>query len=196
MKQIRSFLHIGCVGLVLSAGAVAFAQTQIQLSTNSSDATPAADLDALLEFDVVGSVLTLTVTNQTPIGTGFNITELYFNTLGAVTGLTTNPPIAGWTDNTDVMADGFGVFDIVLIDGVNGNPETIMPQEVQVFTLDIAGTGPFNASQFSTGTSDLGFLAAAKFVTGPGDDSSFGATVPEPASFLLLAVGGLLLRRR
>ena len=52
---------------------------ELQLSTHSSDETPAADLLATFEFSVVGFTLTLTVTNDTFAPNEFNMNEVYFN---------------------------------------------------------------------------------------------------------------------
>jgi hypothetical protein len=62
----------------------------ITLSSASSDETPAADLDATFDFSVVGSTLTLVVTNDTTDPDEFNINEIYFNAsdTSSVTGLT------------------------------------------------------------------------------------------------------------
>jgi len=191
---------VGLAWLAISVGA-ARAGTQIQLSTHSSDETPPSVLTALLDFSVSGSVLTLTVTNQTPAGNGYNINQLLFNATSNVTGLTLNPPVTGWSVLTNQHADSFGFFDFGLIDGVDMDPSTIFPQETQVFTLDISGTGPFSEADFTTEFSvpppgEIAALAAAKFVAGPNGDSAFGAFVPEPATLvLLLPLVGMLCRR-
>jgi hypothetical protein len=103
---------------------------------------------------------------------------------------------------TDQMVNGFGDFGFVLDNGVGEtHPTVIGPTENIVFTLQIAG---LCADTFSCSMGDFvfaqenGYIGAAKFVNGPGDDSAWGATVPEPASGLLLGLGllGLAALRR
>jgi hypothetical protein len=61
--------------------------------------------------------------------------------------------------------------------------------------FSITGTGPFSGSDFVRANGD-GYIAGAKFVNGPGDDSGFGASVPEPGTALLLGAGLLVLGAR
>ena len=77
--------------------------------------------------------------------------------------------------------------------------------ETFVFELTIAGVGTFDMSDFAIELSqappgDTTALVAAKFVNGPGDDSAFGATIPEPGTFAMLGLGilglGVIGRRR
>jgi hypothetical protein len=192
-----------------SAGA-----TTITLSGVSSDGTPASQLDAELDFVVVGTTLTLTVTNT---GSDFTINELYWNAASNVTGLsllTATHSVAGSVTNawspteTNENAGGFGSFDFALtVRGGGNGAKLIAPGETIVFEFDISGTGPFAMNDFASANQE-GLLAAAKFVRGPPDpecagaviptakcpqgvlteDSGFGA-VPEPASGLLMALG-------
>jgi len=197
--------------------APAASSTTIVLSELSSDATPAILLDATVDFDVVGTILTVTVFNQTTLPDEYEIVELFFNSSDDVTGLTldlagtkTCPAIqckwdlfagSGMTGQT--VADGFGFYDWALKS--NSNPGKIVAGETFVFEFTIAGVGPFDMSDFATDLSqapqgDTPALVAAKFVTGPGDDSAFGATVPEPGTFAMLGLGilglGVIARRR
>jgi hypothetical protein len=193
-------LALAALALSTSAGA-----TPVTLSTASSDSTPASDLDATFDFNVVGTNLTLVVTNDTTAPNEFNITEVYFNASDAVTDLTLTSVthsvegdvMSGWLPLlTDVMADGFGDFDFGLADGT-GEPSIslIGPTESVSFVFSITGTGPFTNADFLNQLSTTGWEAAAKFVNGPGDDSAWGA-VPEPSTGLLLASGLLLLGAR
>ena len=176
--------------------------TIITLSTNSSDETPASVLDATFDFDVdeILNMLTLSVTNTTVVPNTFNINELYFNGSDNVLGLTPVSIPTGWSLLTGQIADGFGLFDFALIDGVGGDAATIMPGETVAFTFTITGLadkGDFvtEFSQYVEG--QLVAIAAAKFVAGPGDDSAFGAFIPAPGTLVLLGLAGLLgLRRR
>lgn len=211
----------------LFAAALAFATpalaTTISLSSVSSDATPASQLDADFDFSVSGSTLTLTVTNT---GSAFNINGIYFNGSGLVSSLsltsaTHSAPLdvtAAWSPvEPNSNADGFGSFDFALTDGTGqNNPNIINPGESIVFVFAITGSGGYSDADFIV-ANGKGYEAAAKFVNGPPDpecagvteptemcpegadteDSAFGA-VPEPAVAWLLAAGlsGLLAAGR
>ncbi len=206
---MRSVLAV-LSGAALFAFATGASATTINLSTVSSDATPASQLDASFDFSVAGSTLTLTVTNT---GTDFNVNEVYFNGTSIVTSLSltsathsaTGDVTAAWAPvEPGSGADGFGVFDFALTDGVGQtNPNIMMPTESIVFVFAITGSGGYADSDFIVGNS-MGYQASAKFVNGPDDpespgneDSAFGA-VPEPGSALLLLLAGssLAARRR
>ncbi len=199
---MRYELKCGAAAVVAALGVSSAASAGIiVLSTDSSDETPASVLDATLDFVVSGSTLTLTVTNNTVAPSAYFMNEIYFNAGPSVTGLTLMTPAEGWTLNTSIAADGFGVFDFGLIDGVGASPHQIDPGASLEFTFTIAGSAVM--SDFTTFLStippgDTPMLAAAKFVRGPGDDSAFGGTVPGPGAGLLLgcAVGLGAMRRR
>jgi hypothetical protein len=190
------------------------AALMITLSTMSSDATPASQLDAVLEIEVgefdagsAGDELRLTLTNPSALDGGdalFNVSEVYWNAaanVSALTLLSATHSVAGdvtgaWTPvEVASPADGFGTFDFALTDGVGATNVAIAePGESVVFVMAIAGTGPFAPADFLDGNS-MGYVGAAKFVNGPDDpeapgfeDSAFG-TVPEPGAGLLMLVG-------
>lgn len=215
--RLRAILCAVAVLAVLFGGA-ANATTTLLLSDTSSDETPASDLSALLTLAVSDSTLTVTVENQTQLTTsGYNITELYFSTsinasdliLTGANGSQDGDNFADWAlyastngQGSPTMADGFGKFDWAVKDGVNGDPSTIEPSEVQIFTFSftcLAGVTCTSAdfgTELSTGQASNGRqLAAAMFVSGPGDDSAFGGTttVPEPETAALLILGLLAL---
>ena len=198
-----------------SAGA-----TAISLSDVSSEpGIPAEVLDATLDFSTINggnARLILTVTNDTTVPDEWNINELYFNASADVTSLSLTKVVSNidgnitnqnlWTlfasngENGDTHADGFGVFDWALIDGVDSMPGTIEPGEILTFTLGITGTGPFAPTDFINEFSmnppgNTAAIIAGKFVTGTGptDPSAFGATIPEPSTGLLLAMGLFVL---
>lgn len=171
----------------------------ITLSTHSSDETPAAVLNATMEFEVTGSTLTLTVTNNTTTPNAYRISELYFNgPAGLVLSFSSMP---GWNYSTNGAADGFGVFDFVLTDGVGNNPHQVQPNGgTKVFTFTII-SGTATAADFTTKLSSIPpgmtpAIAAAFFRGGPGDDSGYGAFIPSPAAGALLLTPLLLGRRR
>jgi hypothetical protein len=206
---MRPHLFAASLATALGFAAPALATT-ISLSSDSSDATPASQLDADFDFSVSGSTLTLTVSNT---GSDFNINEIYFNGSGLVSSLSLTSAThsvagdvsAAWLPiEPNSMADGFGTFDFALTDGVGqNNPNVMNPGESIVFVFAITGSGGYADADFIVANGS-GYTAAAKFVNGPDDpespgdeDSAFGA-VPEPLTAWLLAVGlgGLLAAGR
>jgi hypothetical protein len=187
---------------VPSAGA-----TTIQLSQFSSEADPApALLDATLVFVLSGpSQLTLTVTNETTAPDKYLINGIWWNAAAHLTALSlvgathsaSGDVTSAWAPvESDTHADGFGSFDFALTGGVGAqNTNLLASGESIAFVLSISGTGPYDMADFDVANA-LGNRAAAKFVSGPGDLSAFGATgsggglpVPEPAAAALLGAG-------
>ena len=185
----------------------------LTLSTHSSNGfdpyTRPEYLDATLNFEVVDSLLTLTVTNNTnlnPADYQFDIVEIYFNYNDTVSGLTWEgaSPTLGWLlhDNPDNFhVDGFGYFDVRLY--VNPPPnKSIGPGGFETFNLVVGGSG--TAEDFTSFLSvenggDILGLAAANFDGGgpnPGNAWAYGMVVPEPATLALLGLGSLLLLSR
>ncbi len=201
---MRSLICICALLLAVSVAPGASAST-ISLSKYSSDETPPSVLDALLEFTITGggAELTLAVSNDTTAPSEFDVNQVFFNVLdtSSATGLVLTSPATGWEVVLDTNADGFGRFDICVQDAEGGDDHGILPGGTVTFTFDILGSGPFYDTDFSTELStippgDTPSLAAAKFVSGPGDDSAYGATdVPEPVSLILAAAGGLVMLR-
>ena len=195
MRSLPSLL-VGVVVLVFPS--LTFGEV-IKLSDLSSNGTDPALLDATLDFSVTGSALTLTVTNDTAAPNAFNINQLFFNAGSGATGLLVDSFPAGWSLMPNQSADDFGTFDFGLIDGVDQQPSTIAPGETVVFSFTILGSAV--ESDFTTKFSTLPpgnnpAIVAGKFVSGTGDDSAFGATIPEPASLGLLLAGALGAMRR
>ncbi len=196
----RSLLLVFAMALALAAPVRA---SVLPFSAASSDSTPASSLDAVLDAQVAGTTLTLTLTNTSA---SFNLNELFFNATPNVSGLSltsathsdgnTNvasawPLVAVGGRGNPTKAGGFGTFDFTL-DGPVGqtDPALIGPGESIVFALAIGGTGPFTVADFQELTSAPNpSLAVVKFVNGPGDDSAFGNAVPEPSTGLLVAAG-------
>lgn len=185
------------------------------LSTHSSEfngcCAYAEYLDAELDFSVVGSALTLGITNLTPENAGapeFNINKIYFNVSDKVKGLTLNAAISpegSVTDkwDSDFLQDGFvvggfGRFDVSLRGGHGNQQYVVKPGEAISFVFQITGSGPFLDTDFITLSAQVGghiaSYAAGKFY-GDGDISAYGATshIPEPATVCLLVLGSLTL---
>ena len=172
----------------------------LTLSDLSSDETDPAVLDATLLFTVTGSELVIAATNDTPVGSGFDIDAVYFNATPEVTDLVPAPAVDGWTLVRDETADGFGRFDFALMTASGNDPLDLGPGESLTFTFDIIGSGAFLDTSFTAEFSQVPpgehpALAAAKFMSGPGGDSAFGAVVPEPHTGLIALIGIGLLRR-
>ncbi|HUV40828.1 MAG TPA: PEP-CTERM sorting domain-containing protein, partial [Sedimentisphaerales bacterium] len=173
---------------------------------------PAEQLDATFDFSVLGNTLTLTVTNLTPENPlsdpALKINEVYFNTTADIQGLVLTEVIGSEIEYWDlafacdgIHVNGFGLFDVSLIDGQGSLPHVIDPGETVTFVLGITGTGPFsdnNFIQLSTQVdSHVISYAAGKFYDGLPETSAYGATnVPEPASVCLLCLGALALLRK
>ncbi len=189
-------LLAGAAALWCATGASA---SFIDLSTHSSDNTDPSRLSARLDFQVSGSTLTLSVTNGTSGSYEYTLNRLYFNVdpSSGVTGLELTRAPSGWDLVTDKKVAGFGYFDFGLIGGVGNDPWNILPGETVVFTFEILGSAA-GKGDFIRGLSTKGFVAASKFIRGPGDDSAFGAAIPAPGALALLGAGALLgcTRRR
>ena len=104
------------VVVILAAAALSSSASgaSLTLSTHSSDATPASDLDATLDFIVVDDELTLVVSNLTDgpdegADNGFDMNQVFFNAAANITGLVPLGDL-GWALSTDAKGDGFGVF--------------------------------------------------------------------------------------
>jgi hypothetical protein len=199
---------VACLAALVSASTAG--ATTIELSQLSSEANPGpAVLKATLVFMVTGAnELTLTATNGTTTPDNYLIDGLWWNAGPNVTGLSlvsathsqAGDVTAAWSPvETNSHVAGFGSFDFGLTVPSNANRATLIDSGENVsFVFTIAGTGPFEMGDFDV-QNDKGVNAAAKFVSGPGDLSAFGA-VPEPATATLLGVGllglGLGGRRR
>ena len=170
----------------------------IMLSTNSSDETPAVLLNMTLDFQVSGSTLTVTATNDTMNPSQFKVNEIYFNGPPGISLVMASKP--GWNLSANLPGNGFGTFSFALLDGQGNNPHQLFPGEVEVFTFAISGGAPTDVdfiSYFSTiPPGETPAIAAAKFEGGPGDDSAFGAFIPAPGGAAVLLTSLVLGRRR
>ena len=237
MAQRRKSDSIGVHGRVLCHGvcAAVLATAAIGMLTAPATATfitlsdwsshdgqaPAGTLDATLDFQVVLTTLTFTVTNTSnsnpdPLDL-WNVSNFYFNVSDNVTGLILSGAPTGWSlapsdwtgpgdVNSTTQADGFGVFDWVLRYDLDNNPQSglLDPGEILAFTMTISGAGPFDMGDFGTELSidpvddDPARLshAVAKFRGVQGGNfnnaSGFGAASPAPGTLALLGLGGLL----
>ncbi len=187
----HAFALAGALAFTSMASATVF---ELELSNFSSDETDPGVLNATFSFSVVGNTLSLTVTNDTVVPNEYTINEIYFNFGGGIDSVSAGALPADWSFATDVMVDGMGIFDICVTDGVGGDPSTIAPGESLKFDFTFVGSG--DEKDFTGAKSTNGFFIAAKFITGPGDDSAFGGLVPAPGVLGLLAVAGLASRRR
>lgn len=196
--------QIGGLALVAAAGIglapAANAETVFQLSDMSSDSTPASSLTATMGFSLSGNTLTVTITNDS----AFVITDFFFNSGGFETSLTltaTSGNFSGtdpWILNGASGADGFGTFDHWINGGNNASdPPVIANGETAVFTFTVSGSPTIY--DFTTYLSDpppnddlARAIVAAKFQSGPGGDSAFGASstlVPVPPALAMGLLG-------
>ena len=173
------------------------------LSQFSSDQTPASVLDATLVFEISGAgELTLSVTNDTAAPDAYLLDQVFFNASSNVAGLTLLSATssvdglvtADWRLATSKHAGGFGTFDFALLPAMGSSDNEIDPGETVRFVFAITGTGPFAMADFTTRLSEIPpgntpSLAAVKFVSGPGDDSAYGAVVPEPLTLFEFGLG-------
>ncbi|HUW18159.1 MAG TPA: hypothetical protein VMW16_02540 [Sedimentisphaerales bacterium] len=218
MKKLGIWIIPAGVLIALCAASVEGAI--LRLSTHSSEPdgyfTCPEHLTAKLDFSVVDSKLTLSITNLTadsPGGIELNINKIFFNVTDNITGLgliAATGPEGQVTNEWDLVfskdafiVGGFGRFDVSVAGGHGNHPNVIKPGKTVSFDCHITGTGPFSDRDFVTLSAPLGehilSYAAGKFY-GEGDISSYGAvnSTPEPATVCLFACGGLvlLLRRR
>jgi hypothetical protein len=183
----------------------------LRLSDYSSEPYLAEYLDAELNFSVVDSTLTLSVTNLTPESEGgpaFKMSRMYFNVTDNVESLALTDVYASgksaadgwdlyfWEDG--FLVGGFGRFDIYLEGGHGSHGPVVESGQTVNFVFQISGDGPFDDSDFVTLSSPQGghivSYAAAKFYNDC--TSAYGATnVPEPATVFLLSLGCLVFIR-
>ena len=138
--------------------------------------------------------LTLTVTNDTVVPNEYTMNEVYINFGGGITGVSSTSLPTGWSYVADAMVDGMGIFNICFTNGVGNDPDAIQPGETIEFEVTFTGSG--DEKDFTGAFNEKGFLAAGKWIGGPGDDSAFGGLVPAPGALALLAVAGALSGRR
>jgi hypothetical protein len=176
----------------------------LDLSTHSSDETLAEDLNATVDFSVVGLTLTISITNDTLMTGEFNINEFYWNGPDGMV-LTPDTVPAFWDFyipdmSQPTLADGFGTFDFAVKDGRGEtHPSLIQPGETLdfIFTMSM----PADVKDFTTALSAMDppgampMYIAAKFVNGPGDDSAYGGTIPTPGVLALMAMAGVVAAR-
>lgn len=175
----------------------------LTLSDLSSDETPAEVFDATYDFQITGpNELTLSVSNDTLAPDLYWLREIYWNASDDVASLTLvsasssvdGDVLAEWSLRTASAADGFGRFDFELGPIQQNVSNELAPGEVVDFVLSIDPNGPVDAFDFTTQFStippgDRPALAAGFFQMGPGDDSGFGAVIPEPTTAALLGLG-------
>ena len=215
-----------CVVLVFALLLLLGVQAQagvVVLSTEMTDGDLAVHvdlLDAILTFTVtndpiLGDLLELSVANMTDLNVGneFAIDSIFINApdeLDDADGLDLVEVVGGalaqWDVGTAYSEDGYirggwARFDLRIRDS---GQHTIGAGETYIFKFVINGPGTYTGDSFSSllsvnleGEDGDPMFAVGHFVQGPDDVSAFGATnVPEPATVTLLALGGLVLRRR
>lgn len=196
-RTLLAVVALGALGFALEASA-----TTIGLSNGSSDpGVDPADLAATLDFEVDGSTLTLSVSNDSG---SFDITGFYFNVTMSVAALSLMSGPQDWKledqfkKGAPTDTGEFGVFDyIVWVKGKKAKNGKLEAGDVATFVFGISGAGPFSAADFTSEISrvDEGEVAAwvaARF--GADKNSPIGAIhAPEPTTGLLVGLGICLL---
>ncbi|MFQ5699112.1 MAG: hypothetical protein ACE5IL_12605, partial [Myxococcota bacterium] len=168
------------LSLADSASAVSL---QATLSGYSSDETrrPAAPLDAMFQYTLSGSSLTVNVMNLTDSATGYDIDRFYLHMAAGVTGLSLDsidesPSIAPWSLAAGKGAKPFGTFAWRLTGKTGGSSTFIDGGQSVLFGFTISGATS-DADLFAlTAGGSLAVGAAARFrdpVTGA---KAFGAS--------------------
>lgn len=192
MKKVFRFLGALTV-LVLFPLATVNATQILEFSDYSSDDTPASVLTASVGFTVSGTQLLLDITNTSD----FLIAGIYFNSDVDLTGLEfagTNLAwsISGTGNSQDKGADGFGSYNW-LIDFGSGADR--LSSGLTQLTLNMTGTtseDTFGSKLSTNPPGNIRAFAAMKFEAGPGDDSAYGASIPDPAAVFLLGSACLI----
>jgi hypothetical protein len=188
-------------GLLLCGSSPASAQTTLNFSQVSSDATNPAVLTAAVTFTVVGSQLKVDINNTS----AFEIAQLYFNSDVTLTGLAFNAAgatnaawsIAGTGASQSQAAGKFGSFNWLLD---FGSTTRLAAGSTTNLVLDMTGTtteAGIAGKQSTTPPGDTPSLGALKFESGPQGDSAFGNSnntttgpvVPDGPGVLLFASG-------
>jgi len=163
-------------------------------------------MDATLTFSVVGSTMTLEVSNLS--ASPIRMSELYFNASDDVTSITLSSAPSNsstgdilWAGSTSAASTGFGTFDY-MVEGITAgkgqNRETgeIGAGGSATFTFAVVGIN-LDASDFGTELSaasggDTAAYAAGAFHPNGGANTVTGAavaTTPEPGTALLVSMG-------
>jgi len=200
---VRAAVLVGVCLFGLQAAAT------ITLSNMSSDETAiaAADMSATVDFSVSGKTLTVNVTNA---ASDLLITEIYFNASSNVSNITltsapTNTNTGGllWAASSSASTASFGTFDYALTGITSGggkNAQTGMILAGGSATFVFSYTGKqLNANDFGVEMTAMNAMGAGTFRTSAkGGTAAMGAqvaTVPEPATAALMALGlGMLAR--
>jgi len=218
---VTSLLTVSIVMFAVCSGPVRAAVLRLSDHCSEDETQPelVEYLDAELNFSVVDSTLTLSVTNLTPENEGdpaFKISRIFFNVTDNVEDLILTDVYASEESNTEgwdlyfwkngfwknaFIVDGFGRFDVYLRGDHDSDGPVVEPGQTVNFVCQISGDGPFVDSDFvnlsSPQDEHIVSYAVVKFYND--DTSAHGATnVPEPASAVILGLGSLffVLRRR
>ncbi len=197
----RLGITLTALGAIVLSSSASANIIKIQLSDFASEPIDPSILAATFDFSVTGSTLSLTVTNNTSVPNEYSINRIYFNANANVGNLVSSSTGQFGLNTISGNADGFGMFDFVLSHGPpeGHNHHVIAPGEFVSFDFTFDGVG-FNEKDFTTELSapfdsNILMVVAAKFVMGPGDASSFGASVPAPGVLALLGAAGLVSLR-
>lgn len=196
--RTTSLVGFGRARAALAAAAALFAAhsahgAMILLSTHTSDGSDPTRLRATMDFSVVGSTMTLVVTNNTSSPAEYRVNSIGFN---LPTGVTLSfQGLTGWTTQSFQSTVGFGMFDIGLNTGGGSSPNQVQPNGgTRTFVFTILTGAPtaddFVAAASTTAGIELKSSGAAFFRAGPSNHAAWGAfVVPTPGASALGAAG-------
>jgi hypothetical protein len=151
-----------------------------------------------------GNVLTITLTNDLASAAGGKITAVAFNIDGNASASLASTTYASFADlGNSVSASPFGTLEAGAGMGGSwlggGSPNAgIARGATGIFTFNVtgAGAGSLTAASFITGGNGVNFAVRFRGFDNGGSEKAAGYLVPAPASFALLGVAALGLRRR
>ena len=195
MKKVFIFLGALLTAVVLFPLATVNATQILEFSDYSSDETPVEQLTASVEFTVSWPQLLIDLNNTSD----FSIAQLYFNSDSDLTGLAFNGTvdsawsISGSGASQNQNANGFGNYNW-LIDFGSGDSR-LSSGVTSLILLDMTGTtneGTISSKLSTIPPGHTQAFAAMKFESGPGDDSAYGASIPDPVAVFLLGSASLI----
>ena len=197
MKKV--FIFLGALtALALFPLATVNATQILEFSDYSSDETPVSELTAVVEFTVSGTQLLLDINNTSD----FLIAGIYFNSDSGLTGLAFDGTvdsawsISGTGASQNQNGNGFGNYNW-LIDFGSGDSRLSSGVTSLILDMTLDMTGTTNEGTISSKLSRIPpghtqAFAAMKFESGPGDDSAYGASIPDPVAVFLLGSACLI----
>lgn len=201
----RILALLACVALPGVAGAAVSTTGMVSNSASSTEMLGAFAGSVSFTSDTATTgVLTISITNTTPISRGGYITGVIFNVpgTGGSASLTSATP-SSFLNTGSESGSPFGTFEAGAAIGASflggGSPTSgiaIGATGTLVFAITAASTATLNAGDFlGTSAGKPNFLVRFRGMECDGSDKVPGV-IPAPASAGLLALGGLITTRR